>query len=138
MSALDFWLTVLFGWVVISIVTGLVVGGILHRVLALPNRGPERRVEALRSGRTVGGDVSDPPPSLLPLHLPSIPTSTARSVRFSSQSISNSPKVRVLGFPQYAPIRSARSRSEGMRTWSSSAPGAGPRASSRLRSRRSS
>ena len=62
MSALDFWLTVLFGWVVISIVTGLVVGGILHRVLALPNRVPERRVEALRSGRTVGGDVSIPRP----------------------------------------------------------------------------
>ncbi len=31
MSALDLWLTVLFGWVVISIVTGLVVGRILHR-----------------------------------------------------------------------------------------------------------
>ena len=47
MSALAFWLTVLFGWVVISIVSGLVVGRILHRVLALPNRVPERRVEAL-------------------------------------------------------------------------------------------
>ena len=31
----------------------------------------------------------------------SIPTSTARSVRSSSQSISSSAKVRVLGFPQY-------------------------------------
>jgi hypothetical protein len=40
MSALDLWLTVLFGWVVISIVTGLVVGRILHRVLALPSRVP--------------------------------------------------------------------------------------------------
>jgi hypothetical protein len=40
MSALDLWLTVLFGWVVISIVTGLVVGRLLHRVLALPNRVP--------------------------------------------------------------------------------------------------
>jgi hypothetical protein len=40
MSALDLWLTVLFGWVVISIVTGLVVGKILHRVLALPSRVP--------------------------------------------------------------------------------------------------
>jgi hypothetical protein len=62
MSALAFWPTVLFGWVVISIVSGLVVGRILHRVLALPNRVPERRVEALRLGRTVGGDVSSPRP----------------------------------------------------------------------------
>ena len=31
MNVLDLWLTVLFGWVVISIVAGLVVGRILHR-----------------------------------------------------------------------------------------------------------
>ena len=49
------------------------------------------------------------------------PTSTARSVRSSSQSISNFPKVRVLGFAQKSPIRSARSRSGSIRTWSSSA-----------------
>ena len=41
----------------------------------------------------------------------SIPTSTARRVRSSSQSISRSAKVRVFGFPQYSPIRSARSKS---------------------------
>jgi hypothetical protein len=41
----------------------------------------------------------------------SIPTSTARSVRSSSQSIRSSAKVRVLGLPQYEPIASARSKS---------------------------
>jgi hypothetical protein len=37
-----------------------------------------------------------------------MPTSTARSVRSSSQSISSSAKARVLGFPQCEPIASAR------------------------------
>ena len=55
MSALAFWLTVLFGWVVISIVSGLVVGRILHRVLALPGRVPERRVR--RSDRRRYHDI---------------------------------------------------------------------------------
>jgi hypothetical protein len=40
-----------------------------------------------------------------------MPISTARSVRFSSQSIRSSAKVRVFGFPQNSPIRSARSKS---------------------------
>ena len=98
MSALAFWLTVLFGWVVISIVSGLVVGRILHRVLALPNRVPERRVEALRLGRTVGSDVSSPRPRRYRLSSsPSIPTSTARRTRSSSQSIRSSAKARLSG-----------------------------------------
>jgi len=101
MSTLAFWLTVLFGWVVISIVSGLVVGRILHRVLALPNRVPERRVEALRLGRTVGGDVSSPRPRRYHLSSPrSMPTITTRRTRSSSQSISSSAKVRVFEFPQ--------------------------------------
>jgi hypothetical protein len=66
------------------------------------------------------------------------PDEHARTVRSSSQSIKSSPKVRVLGLPQYAPIASARSKSGSIRTWSSSARGAAPRASRRLRSRRSS
>jgi hypothetical protein len=37
----------------------------------------------------------------------SIPTSTALSVRSSSQLIRSPAKVRVLGLPQYEPIRSA-------------------------------
>jgi hypothetical protein len=59
-----------------------------------------------------------------------MPTSTARSVGSSSQSISSSPKVRVLGFPQNSPIRSARSRSGRRRTWRSSARAADGKASS--------
>jgi hypothetical protein len=47
-------------------------------------------------------------------------------------------RVRVFGFPQNSPIRSARSKSGSIKTWSSSARGAGPRASRRSRSRRSS
>jgi hypothetical protein len=39
----------------------------------------------------------------------SIPTSTARSVRSSSKSISSSARVRVFGSPENSPIRSARS-----------------------------
>ena len=98
MSALAFWLTVLFGWVVISIVSGLVVGRILHRVLALPNRVPERRVEALPLGRTVGSDVSSPRPRCYRLSSSSsIPTSTARRNRSSSQSIRSSAKARLSG-----------------------------------------
>ena len=46
--------------------------------------------------------------------------------------------MRVLGFPQYEPIASARSKSGSVRTWSSSARGAGPTASRRSLSRRSS
>jgi hypothetical protein len=49
----------------------------------------------------------------------SIPTSTARSVRSSSQSISSSAKARLSGYLQNSPIRSARSKSGSMRTWSS-------------------
>jgi hypothetical protein len=40
--------------------------------------------------------------------------------RSSSQSIRSSAKVRVFGFPQNSPIRSARSKSGSMRTWNSS------------------
>jgi hypothetical protein len=40
-----------------------------------------------------------------------MPTSTARRVRSSSQSIRSSAKVRVAEFPQYEPIRSTRSES---------------------------
>jgi hypothetical protein len=68
----------------------------------------------------------------------SIPTNTARSVPSSSQSIRSSAKVRVCGVPQYAPTAWARAKSGSVRTWSSSARGAGPRASKRARSRRSS
>jgi hypothetical protein len=57
----------------------------------------------------------------------SIPTSTARSVRSSSQSIRSSAKARLSGCLQNSPIRSARSKSGSMRTWSSSARGAVPR-----------
>jgi hypothetical protein len=46
--------------------------------------------------------------------------------------------VRVSGLPQNSPIRPARSKSGSIRTWSSSARGAGPRASRRSPSRRSS
>jgi hypothetical protein len=48
----------------------------------------------------VGGEPVDST-----LSLPQHPDSTARSVRSSSQSISNSAKVRVFGFPQNSPIR---------------------------------
>ena len=54
-----------------------------------------------------------------------MPTSTARSVRSSSQSISNSANVRLCGLLQNSPIRSARSKSGSMRTWRSSARRAG-------------
>jgi hypothetical protein len=47
----------------------------------------------------------------------SIPTSTARSVRSSSQSINSSAKARVCGWLQNSPIRSARSRSGRRRTF---------------------
>jgi hypothetical protein len=47
-----------------------------------------------------------------------MPTSTARSVRSSSQSISSSANVLVLGFPQNSPTRSARSRSGSALIWS--------------------
>jgi hypothetical protein len=68
----------------------------------------------------------------------SISTSTGRSVRSSSQSMSGSPNARVLGFPQYGPITSTRSKCGSMRMWSSSARGVGPNSSRRSRSRRSS
>ena len=98
MSAHAFWLSVLLGWVVISIVIGLVVGRIFHQVLALPNRVPKRRVEALPIGRTVGGDVSSSRLRRYRLSSSrSMPTSTTRSVRSSSQSISSSAKVRASG-----------------------------------------
>ena len=42
----------------------------------------------------------------------SMPTSAARRIRSSSQSIRSSAKVRVCGLPQYEPIRSARSKSD--------------------------
>jgi hypothetical protein len=48
------------------------------------------------------------------------------------------PQGQGSNFPQYAPIASARSKSGSIRTWSSSARGAGPRASRRSRRRRSS
>jgi hypothetical protein len=51
-----------------------------------------------------------------------------RPQRFSSQSIKSSANVRVFGLPHNSPMRSARSKSGSIRTWSSSARGAGPRA----------
>jgi hypothetical protein len=83
------------------------------------------------------------PPSLQLLsYLPSLtrnmPTSAARRIWSSSQSIGSSAKVRVFGFPQNSPIRSARSKSGSKGTWSSSARGAGPRTSRRSRRGRSS
>ena len=47
-----------------------------------------------------------------------IPTSTARRVRPSSQSINNSAKARLCGYHQNSPILSAHSKSGSMRTWS--------------------
>jgi hypothetical protein len=47
-----------------------------------------------------------------------IPTSTAGSVRSSSQSIRSSAKARDFGFTQNSPIRTARSKSGSIRTWS--------------------
>jgi hypothetical protein len=57
-----------------------------------------------------------------------MPKSTGRRVWSSSRSISSCAKARLRGEPQKSPIRSARSRSGSMRTWSSSARGAGHRA----------
>jgi len=54
------------------------------------------------------------------------------AVRSSSQSIKSSAKARLCG-RQNSPIRSARSKSGSMRTWRSSARGAGPSASRRSR-----
>jgi hypothetical protein len=70
------------------------------------------------------------PHRLLAMSL-SIPTSTALSVRSSSQSIRSSANERDCGQLQNSPIRSARSRSGSMTTRSSSARGAGPSASRR-------
>jgi hypothetical protein len=65
----------------------------------------------------------------------SIATSTARSIRSSSQSVGSSAKVRPYGLLQNLPIRSARSRSGSMKTWRSSARGAARRPSSHLPNR---
>jgi hypothetical protein len=55
----------------------------------------------------------------------SSPNTTTRAALSYPRSISNSPKVRVSGFPQNSPIRSACSRSGRRRTWRSSARVAG-------------
>ena len=77
-------------------------------------------------------------PTSLGRHSMERTTTPARSVRSSSQSISSSAKARLSGWLQNSPIRSARSKSGSSRTWSRSARGAGPRASGRSCSRRSS
>jgi hypothetical protein len=66
------------------------------------------------------------------------PKTTARAALSSSKSISNSPKVRVSGWPQNVPIASARSKSGRRRTWRSSARAAGGRVRTRPRRRRTS
>jgi hypothetical protein len=78
-----------------------------------PNRLGERLVQAVSVGQprrnTIGerlvravapGDDSQPGHYTRRWSSLSVPTSTARSVRSSSQSISSSPKVRVSGCPQ--------------------------------------
>jgi hypothetical protein len=65
---------------------------------------------------------------LLPLHLREQPEHDRPCRRFLLAIDQGSAKVRVFGFPQYSPIRSARSKSGSIRTWRSSARGAGPSA----------
>lgn len=104
MSALDFWLTGLFGWVVISIVTG--PGRWRNRT------GSWRFLTAFRSDESRRCDQAArwtvmyqaPPSPLSGLSSSrSIPTSTARRVR-SSQSIRSSANVRVAGPVELADV----------------------------------
>ena len=82
-----------------------------------PTAGCKRR-------RVTDGMCPDKPqPGLTPPSR-SIPMSTARRT-LPSASISSPAKVRLGGEDQYSPIRSARSESGSIRTWSSSAQGAG-------------
>jgi hypothetical protein len=70
---------------------------------------PTRRVGAGKHQRLPSGRQQETHGDRSPASL-SIPTSTARSVRSSSQSISSSAKARLSGCPQNSPIRSARSK----------------------------
>jgi hypothetical protein len=86
----------------------------------------------LRGPRIAYTGVRSSPTQCLPLVLPQHPDEHGpQDPVLSSRSIRSSAKARLSGQPQNSPIRSARSKSRSMRTWSSSARGAGPSASRR-------